>query len=346
VNKVITGAGVAARGAWAAGLCSGGRIILVSEPAVCRRFGKRVLTALKKKYEVSLFLLPSGEKAKTLGSVEKLLSAMLAAGLGRDAALVALGGGTVTDTAGFAASVYLRGIPWVAIPTTLLGQLDSGLGGKTGVNLSEGKNLVGTFWQPSAVICDSDFLKTLPVRERVSGLAEAIKCGLAFDPSLFRYIRGHWDELLAGRPGPTAHVVSKGANWKIKLVAQDERETRGIRDFLNFGHTLGHALEKTSGYGALRHGEAVIWGMRAAIRLSVALTGLPVVRAAEAEDFLAGIEVPVRKKLNARVLLQTAMKDKKVRRGRMRFVLLREFGRPVVKDGVPADKILRAIDSL
>jgi 3-dehydroquinate synthase len=304
------------------------------------------LAALKRKYEVSAFMLPSGEQAKTLGSVENLLSAMLDAGLGRDSVLVALGGGTVTDTAGFAASVYLRGIPWVAIPTTLLGQLDSGLGGKTGVNLAQGKNLVGAFWQPSAVVCDLDFLETLPVRERVSGLAEAIKCGLAFDPSLFRYIRDHWDELLAGKVGPTAHVVSTGAKWKIKIVAQDERETRGIRDLLNFGHTLGHALEKTAGYGELRHGEAVIWGMRAAIRLSAALTGLPIHRAAEAEDFLAGIEVPVPKKLNARVLLQAAMKDKKVRRGKMRFVLLRDFGRPVVKAGVPAEKILRAIESL
>lgn len=229
MSKVIAGAGVAARGAWATGLCTGGRVILVSEPDVFRRFGRRVLAALKSRYEVSIFMLPSGEKAKTLGSVEKVLSATLEAGLGRDGALVALGGGTVTDTAGFAASVYLRGIPWAAIPTTLLGQLDSGLGGKTGVNLSEGKNLVGTFWQPRAVVCDSDFLKTLPVRERVSGLAEAIKCGLTFDPSLFRYIRDHWDELLAGKPGPTAHVVSRGANWKIKIVAQDERDARHQR---------------------------------------------------------------------------------------------------------------------
>ena len=346
MSRVIAGAGAAARGNWAAGLCSGGKVMLVSEPAVFELFGKKVSAALKKNTAATVFLLPSGEKAKTWGAVEKLLSAMAAAGLGRDAALVALGGGSVTDAAGFAASVYQRGIPWASIPTTLLGQLDSGLGGKTGINLSEGKNLAGTFWQPSVVVCDSDFLTTLPVRERVSGLAEAIKYGLTFEPGLFRYIRDHWDALLLGEPRSTAHVVAKGANWKLKIVAQDERETKGVRDLLNFGHTLGHALEKTSGYGVLRHGEAVIWGMRAALRLSVALAGLPVSRAAEVEDFLAGLDVPLPEKLNAKSILKAAMKDKKVRRGKMRFVLLSELGWPVVKDGVTPEMILRAIDSL
>jgi 3-dehydroquinate synthase len=313
--------------AWAKALPS--RLMLVSEPTAWRLFGARVEKALKGR-AVSRFLLPAGEKAKSWPSVEALLTAMLKAGLGRDSALVALGGGAVTDAAGFAASIYLRGIPWVSIPTTLLGQLDSGLGGKTGVNLREGKNLAGTFWQPSAVVCDAAPLATLPERERVSGLAEAIKYGLTFDPALYRYIRKHWDALLAGKPGPTAAVVKKGASWKLKIVARDERETKGVRDLLNFGHTLGHALEKCAGYGKLRHGEAVIWGMRAAVRLSVARAGLPLGKAVELEEFLAGLPVP-EAKVSTTALLAAAGKDKKARGGSLRFVLLRDVGRPVVR---------------
>jgi 3-dehydroquinate synthase len=345
MSRVFAGSGVAFQARFAGSLGRGGRVMLVSEPTAYKLFGRKVSGPLKK-FDVSIFLLPSGEKAKSWSAVEKLLGAMLKCGLGRDSALIALGGGAVTDAAGFAASIYLRGIPWISMPTTLLGQLDSGLGGKTGINLSEGKNLAGTFYQPAAVVCDTDFLKTLPVRERVSGLAEAIKYGLTFDPALFKYIRANWDALLAGNPAPTAHVVRQGVSWKLKIVAKDERETKGIRDFLNFGHTLGHALEKVAGFGALRHGEAVIWGMRAALRLSVAHAGLSIPRAAEAEDFLACIPVPEIKHLKSSALLAAASKDKKARRGRLRFVLLRDFGRPVIKEGIAAADILRAVGSL
>jgi 3-dehydroquinate synthase len=345
MSRVFAGLGIVSDAGWAKNLAPGGRVMLVSEPTAYRLFGRKVRAALKK-VDVCVFLLPSGEKAKSWASVEKLLGAMLKSGLGRDSALIALGGGAVTDAAGFAASIYLRGIPWVSMPTTLLGQLDSGLGGKTGINLPEGKNLAGTFYQPAAVICDTDFLKTLPVRERVSGLAEAIKCGLTFDPALFGFIRTNWDALLAGNPAPTAHVVKVGAAWKMKIVAKDERETKGVRDFLNFGHTLGHALEKVAGFGVIRHGEAVIWGMRAALRLSVAHAGLPMAQAEEAEDFLAGIPVPEIKNLKFSALLSAASKDKKARRGRSRFVLLRAMGKPVIVSGIGPEAVLRALRSL
>lgn len=270
---------------------------------------------------------------------------MLEGGLGRDAALIALGGGSVTDAAGFAAAVFLRGIPWVSIPTTMLGQLDSGLGGKTGINLAGGKNLAGAFHRPAAVVCDGDVLKTLPPRERVSGLGEALKYGLAFDAKLWSLMVRDWDKLAAGDARLTAEIVRRGASWKRKIVAQDPYETKGPRELLNFGHTLGHALESAAGLGVLRHGEAVIWGMRAALRLSVKRAGLSPANALEADRFLAGIPVPVPRRLDPHRLVAETKRDKKARAGAVRFVLLRAVGRPVVKP-VPEAEILAVAQEL
>ena len=234
--------------------------MLVSESGAWRRFGPGVEKALRRAgLTVRRHLLPSGEAAKSWDAVSDLMETMLDGGLGRDSALIALGGGSVTDAAGFAASIYLRGIPWVSVPTTLLGQLDSGLGGKTGINLAGGKNLAGCFHRPRAVVCDPDTLASLPVRERVSGFGEALKYGLVFESALWDFIVGNWDALMAGHPALTAKVVSRCAAWKRRIVDEDERETGGRRELLNFGHTLGHALESASGLGVLRHGEAVIW---------------------------------------------------------------------------------------
>jgi 3-dehydroquinate synthase len=329
--------------AWTRGLAPSGRLALVSEAGVWRRFGPGVEKALGRAgFKVHRQLFPSGEAAKTWDVVAKLITAMLAAGLGRDAAIVALGGGAVTDAAGFAASIYQRGIPWVSVPTTLLGQLDSGLGGKTGINLAGGKNLAGTFHRPRAVVCDPDVLTTLPARERVSGFGEALKYGLVFEPRLWSLITGHWDELMAGDPALTARVIARGAAWKRRIVDSDERETKGPRELLNFGHTLGHALESASGLGVLRHGEAVIWGMRAALRLSQRCSGLKASFAAEADGFLATLPVPLPRRVEPRRLLELARRDKKARGGRARFVLLRAPGRPVTAF-VSDREILKAV---
>lgn len=236
----------------------------------------------------------------------------------------------MTDAAGFAAAIYQRGMPWVSVPTTLLGQLDSGLGGKTGINLAGGKNLAGAFHRPMAVVCDPDTLKSLPPRERVSGFGEALKYGLVFDPSLWRLITENWDPLMKGDPALTARVVRGGATWKRKIVARDEYETKGPRELLNFGHTLGHALESASGLGVLRHGEAVIWGMRAALRLSVSRAGLSPAVALEADRFLGGLPVPVPRRIEPKRLVELARQDKKARGGKARFVLLRALGRPTM----------------
>lgn len=315
---------------WGVVIPRGARVCLVSEPRAFRAAGRAALAELKKRQaKVSTFMLPAGEKAKTWASVEKLLSFMLREGLGRDAFLVAAGGGAVTDSAGFAAAIYLRGIPWVSYPTTALGQLDAGLGGKTGINLPEGKNLAGAFHEPAAVVCDAALLAGLPPAELAAGLAEALKIGLVFEPALWRAISGNWLALASGRaPKPLEDVVRRTASWKLRVVAKDPYETAGARELLNFGHTVGHALESAAGYGRLRHGEAVVWGMRAALRLSIVLCSLPLREADAVEGFLEKISVPLPRLPAGRVM--TAMKkDKKARGGVLRLVLLKGLGRPV-----------------
>ncbi len=336
MSRLVAGRGVALRPRLWLRESRGRRVMLVSEPGAWRRWGRGVLRGLAAAgARPSAFLLPPGEAAKSWPPVSALLRRMLARGLGRDGCLIALGGGAVTDAAGFAAAIYMRGIPWVSAPTTLLGQLDGGIGGKTAINLPEGKNLAGAFHQPEAVVCDADFLKTLPRRERISGLAEALKCGLVFDPGLWRRMLRRWEELADGEPALTGRVIGRAAGWKLRVVARDERETRGIRDLLNFGHTLGHAFE-TAAKGKLRHGEAVVWGMRAALRLSVRNAGLAAAAAAEADCFLQRICVPLPPGLSPRALLKIAARDKKARGGRLRWVLLAGIGQPVVTNRVTA----------
>lgn len=328
---------------WTRGLAPSGRVALVSESGAWRRFGPGVEKSLQRAgFKVLRHLLPSGEAAKSWDSVSDLMTCMLAAGLGRDSAIVALGGGSVTDAAGFAASIYQRGIPWVSVPTTLLGQIDSGLGGKTGINLSGGKNLAGSFHRPVAVVCDPQVLVSLPARERLSGYGEALKYGLVFEPALWAFIVGHFDALMAGDARLTGRVVERCAAWKRRIVDSDERETKGQRELLNFGHTLGHALESSAGLGVLRHGEAVIWGMRAALRLSHRCSGLKASFAAEADRFLATLPVPLPRRIEPRRLLEHARRDKKARGGRARFVLLRAPGKPVTAF-VSDKEILRAV---
>ena len=342
MSRLFCAPGAGGSPAWCRAL-GASRAVLVSEPRALRLCGGPVRRALERAgVEHFVHLLPEGEEAKTWAAVESLLGAMLGRGLGRDGAVVALGGGAVTDAAGFAAAIYLRGLPWASLPTTLLGQLDSGLGGKTAINLSYGKNLAGAFHEPAVVVCDCEWLSTLPPRERLSGLAEALKYGLVFDPSLWRLITSRWAALLDGDAALPAAVVRRGAAWKLKIVARDPHETKGPREWLNFGHTLGHALEKAAGVGRLRHGEAVIWGMRAALRLSVAYAGLSLREADAAENFLESLPVPVPRGIKPAAVVEAARSDKKARAGRLRFILLARPGKPVVTGAVP-DAAVKAV---
>jgi 3-dehydroquinate synthase len=238
------------------------RVFVLTSAPVWGLWGQRVQRSFKDA-PVVLFLEP-GEKHKTLASVEGLLRQMVEAGGDRGSLLIAIGGGIVGDVGGFTASIFMRGIPYVQVPTTYLAQVDSSVGGKTGVNLPEGKNLVGSFHQPLAVFADMDALETLPDRELRAGLMESVKAGIIRDRSLVRFMEEHADEVLGRNPKALEKVIAASIRMKAGVVNRDERESR-LRMILNFGHTVGHALEQATGYKTLLHGEAVGWGMVATL---------------------------------------------------------------------------------
>jgi 3-dehydroquinate synthase len=291
-------------------------------------------------FEASLITVPAGETAKRLKTIQTCYDQLAAGRLERKSFIVALGGGVVGDLAGFAAATYLRGLPFVQAPTTLLAQVDSSVGGKVGVNLRAGKNLVGAFHQPRLVLCDLDTLATLPERELRAGLAEVIKYGVIHDARLFQRLERDMPKLLARDPRTTGAVVARCCQIKAEVVSQDETES-GRRAILNFGHTVGHALEAISAYGKYLHGEAVAIGMAAAARLSRAVLGLSERDVARIERLLAGAGLPTSVELSARQrarLLAAMRLDKKVAGGEVKFVLARQLG--VVEWGQPAPEPL------
>jgi 3-dehydroquinate synthase len=284
-------------------------------------------------WKVLVIPVPAGETTKSLNSLGPILSKMAQAKLDRRSQVIALGGGVVGDLAGFVASIYLRGIPFVQIPTTLLAMVDSSVGGKTGVNLPEGKNLVGAFYQPELVIVDLDFLKTLPEREYAAGMAEVIKYGVIADRALF-------DSLLPVKESNRASMIRRCIEIKAEIVAQDERETIGLRALLNFGHTLGHAVENVAGYGVLLHGEAVAIGMRAAAHLSQELSGMPKEDVLKIEETIRAYGLPLEAKNLSHDAIRTAMgTDKKVKSGKNRWVLSRKIGESHLTDEVPLESV-------
>ena len=238
------------------------RVFVLTSAPIWGLWGERFLASFAEP-PIALFLAP-GEEHKTLKSVEGLLREMAQAGGDRGSLLIAFGGGIVGDVGGFVASIFMRGIPYIQVPTTFLAQVDSSVGGKTGVNLPEGKNLVGSFHQPLAVFADIDALETLPDRELRAGLMESVKAGIIRDRALVRFMEDHADKVLGRDPKALEKVIAASIRMKAEVVSQDERES-GLRMILNFGHTVGHALEQATGYKTLLHGEAVGWGMVAAL---------------------------------------------------------------------------------
>ena len=274
--------------------------------------------------------MPAGETAKSLKTVQSSYDRLAAHRLERKSFIVALGGGVTGDLAGFVAATYLRGIPFVQVPTTLLAQVDSSVGGKVGVNLRAGKNLVGSFYQPRLVLGDLDTFKTLPAREYRAGMAEVIKYGIIYDAALFKKLERELPKLLRRDPKILADVVARCCEIKAEVVGQDETDA-GLRAILNFGHTIGHALEAISGYGTYLHGEAIAIGQVAAAELSAQLTGLPAGDVERIRELFKRAGLPVRVKLSAtqRKKLLAAMRlDKKVSGGEIKFVLARGLARP------------------
>ncbi|MCL4801483.1 MAG: 3-dehydroquinate synthase [Burkholderiales bacterium] len=288
-------------------------------------------------------VLPDGEQHKNWETLNLVYDALLANRCDRGTTIVALGGGVVGDTAGFAAATYQRGVPFVQVPTTLLAQVDSSVGGKTGINHPRGKNMIGAFHQPSLVLADIDVLRTLPERELRAGLAEVIKHGVIRDAAFFGWLEANVDRLVARETDALAHAVRRSVEIKAEVVALDERET-GPRALLNFGHTFGHAIETGLGYGDWLHGEAVAAGMVMAAELS-ARTGLIAgADVARLRALLARAGLPVEAPaLPAQRMLELMQVDKKALRGRVRFVLLAAVGHAVVRDDLPEPAVRDAI---
>jgi 3-dehydroquinate synthase len=323
--SILIGAGVSRQlAALLAARGIGSQRLVVSVPPVWRFHGRR-FRSLGPAAERPL-LLADGERAKTLKSVERIYSRCLQRGLDRSGAIVAIGGGVIGDVAGFAAATYLRGIQVVQVPTTLLAQVDSSVGGKVGVNLPAGKNLVGAFHPPALVTCDPDLLKTLPAREFRSGLYEVIKYGVIASPPLFDTLSRTLPAIV-GRDGQVlADLIADCCRIKAGVVMADERES-GPRRVLNFGHTVGHALEAITGYKRFRHGEAIGHGMLAAARLSVLRGLLSVDDEARLGDLVGALgPLPRVGDLSIGDALEVIGRDKKVVRGRLHFVLARGIG--------------------
>jgi 3-dehydroquinate synthase len=295
--------------------------------------------------------VPPGEASKSFRQLESLISGLLRARIERSTALVALGGGVIGDLAGFAAAIALRGIDYVQVPTTLLAQVDSSVGGKTAINTPEGKNLVGAFHQPRLVLADTGVLATLPRRELLAGYAEVVKYGAIGDRAFFSWLEAHGAGLLAGDPGALVHAVAASCRAKAAVVAADERE-EGLRETLNFGHTFGHALEAETGFSdALLHGEAVAFGMVLAARLSVARGLCPAGDLARLARHLAAAGLPTRfadlpqNPWSPARLIEHMGRDKKVRDGRIRFVLTRGIGTAFTAPDVPVAEVAAMLEA-
>lgn len=323
----------------------GGRVAVISNPAVARLYLARVKAVLARAgaepaVEV---LVEDGEQAKSWSSLERVFDSLLGARLGRDSVIVALGGGVVGDLAGFAAAIYQRGIPFIQVPTTLLAQVDSSVGGKTAINHPRGKNMIGAFHQPAAVIADVGALATLPERELRAGVAEVIKHGFALDPELVTWLEANIARLLARDPDSLAHVVRRSCELKASVVAEDEREG-GRRAVLNFGHTFGHAIEAGAGYGTWLHGEAVAAGMVMAAELSVRAGLLAQADAARVRALLERAALPVKgPAMSPERYLELMTLDKKAARGRSRFVLLERIGQAAVRADIDERLVRDAI---
>ncbi|GAB4361657.1 MAG: 3-dehydroquinate synthase [Methylohalobius crimeensis] len=318
--------------------------MVVTNEVVAPLYLNKVMDGLDVPAKVSL-VLPDGEAHKTLATVERIFDALLEQRFSRTATLIALGGGVIGDIVGFAAACYQRGIPFIQIPTTLLAQVDSSVGGKTGVNHPLGKNMIGAFYQPQCVIADTSVLETLPDRELRAGIAEIVKYGLIRDEPFFRWLEAHIDRLLARDPEALAYAIERSCANKADVVAADERES-GLRAILNFGHTFGHAIETGAGYGRYLHGEAVAIGMCQAADLSCRMGWLAPADGERTIALLerAGLPVTPPETLDSDRFLALMAVDKKNIDGSLRLILLEGIGKAALPRSVPTPTLRATLD--
>ncbi len=336
------GAGLLGRAELYRPYLGGGTAAIVTNAVVAPLY----LASLKQALQgarVTQIVVPDGEHAKSWQTLEGVFDALLEARCGRDTLLIALGGGVVGDLAGFAAAVYQRGMPYLQVPTTLLAQVDSSVGGKTAINHARGKNMIGAFYQPLAVVSDVATLDTLPERELRAGLAEVIKHGLALDAAFVDWLESHMEQLLSRHPEAVTFAVKRCCELKAAIVAADEREA-GARALLNLGHTFGHAIEAATGYGAWLHGEAIAAGMVMAAALSrdLGLMGHDDVERVRRLIARAGLPV-AGPRVDPERLMQLMAVDKKASQGKLRFVLLEGIGRAALRGGSDERRVRQAI---
>lgn len=324
------------------------RGVILTSSRVGQLYAEKVQNYFARRgYVVDILTVPDGEEHKNLRTVEEIYHKLLALDLDRKSFLLALGGGVITDLGGFVASTFLRGIAYYQIPTSLLAQVDSSIGGKTGVNLEEGKNLVGTFYQPSGVFVDLSFLDTLPEREYREGLAEVVKTAFLEGEKFVTFLRARREEILRREKNTLEELVARAVMYKKRIVEKDEKE-QGLRSVLNYGHTIGHALEKATGYGMLRHGEAVSVGMHgeAMLALKIGVSTDEVYKLQE--SILEAFELPLRvsQRIEVREFLSALRKDKKKEGGKIRFTLLECLGKPVLGVEVEEEKVLEILPEI
>jgi 3-dehydroquinate synthase len=320
------------------------KVAIVSNPTVYSLYGGVVADSLKKAgFDVLTVTIPDGEQYKDLLWVEHIYDELLKAKLDRASFLVALGGGVIGDITGFGASTYMRGISYIQVPTTLLAQVDSSVGGKTGVNHKLGKNMIGTFWQPRLVWIDVETLKTLQKREFFAGLAEAIKYGVIWDEKLFDFLEAKRNEILNRDSEALVHIIKRSCEIKAEVVSRDERES-GLRSILNFGHTIGHAIETATEYRKCLHGEAVAIGMCLEARLSSMLNFIDNNKALRIKALIASYDLPseMPSDIDIEHILSSMELDKKAVAGELRFILPEKIGSVRIHKGV-SEKLLRDV---
>jgi 3-dehydroquinate synthase len=332
------------------GLGLGKKVLLVSNPAIFRHYGERAIASLQQaNFEVYTCILPAGERYKNLASVQKIYNTALANRLERSSTMIALGGGVIGDMTGFAAATWLRGINFVQVPTSLLAMVDAAIGGKTGVNHPDGKNLIGAFYQPRLVLIDPDVLKTLPVREFRAGMAEVIKYGIIWDAELFVQLE-QAENLAQPRQIKSEllqEILTRSCQAKAVVVGKDEKET-GLRAILNYGHTIGHAVESLTGYKLVNHGEAVGIGMVAAGKLAVKLEFWDQQSQDRQQVLIEKSALPTKlpEGIDIDAIVDSLQTDKKVLSGKVRFVLPTRIGAATVTDKIPPQSVWEILQQM
>lgn len=327
------------------GLDVGKDAVIITHPLLTRLYGNAMVKHLQQNgYTAKIFQVPEGEPSKSALCAMRLLEQIAAYDVQKKIVIIALGGGVIGDLAGFVASIYKRGVPYIQVPTTLLAQIDSSIGGKTAIDLRYGKNLVGAIYQPKLVLADTSTLSSLSQRQIRNGLAEAIKYGVIKDPQLFGYIEKHHARFLKGDKQVINAIIARCAKIKAAVVKADEHDVKGIRAILNFGHTVGHAIEAASRFGQYQHGEAVGLGMRVAAAISVSLKMLTVPQEERINALISAVGLPKKiDQVKLKDVLDLMMHDKKFVGKTNRFVLVHRIGKVKLVSEVPMDVVIQAV---